>query len=103
VKRRGRRFHSRFAMKLARRATATLALSVLALATAAHAQSALRPALEPPAVEIDAPPVMAPPESFFKMIEERVRNPGRRGGVRFAAEQADVQKPTAEQVTAEMA
>src|SRR5262245_11676215 len=67
------------------------------------------PALETPHVKIDAPRVTAPPESFFQMLENRVKNPNRGGGRRRRANTNDVAEvrppaaPSAEQVAAEMA
>jgi hypothetical protein len=79
------------------------ALAALALVVpATHAQSSLKPAMEPPDVKIDAPAVTTPPESFFKMIEERIRNPRRSGRGREGAEQGEEQTPNAEEIATEM-
>ncbi len=82
--------------------TTAIAFAALTLAVPALAQ---RPpdAMEPPKVKIDAPRVTAPPESFFRMISNRVANPGRgRGGRRGGAEQAEARQPTAAQIAEEM-
>src|SRR4030042_6428614 len=47
------------------------------------------------------PQVTAPPESFFQMIEERVKSPRR--GPRGAQQAEPQQGPTPEQIAAEMA
>jgi len=62
------------------------------------AAPAAPPAMEPPRVTIKAPAVSAPPESFFQMIEQRLRQPRRRGFRPGAGEAA----PDAATIAAEM-
>jgi len=90
-------------MNPTRQAITALTLTALTLAGSTRAQSALRPALEPPDVKIEAPAVTAPPESFFKLMEDRMGNPRRRGSRRRAADQAENQKAAGEQVAQELA
>ncbi len=86
-----------------------LAFTAWTQTDAARGQQSLRPAMDPPNAKIKAPKVTAPPDSFFALIENRVKNPsrggrGRRGG---GANTNDVAEPrpqrSAEQVAAEMA
>jgi hypothetical protein len=64
----------------------TLAVPVFALFFSAYnldaADKKVPAAMDPPDVKINAPPVTAPPESFFQMVENRVKNPYRGGGGR---------------------
>jgi hypothetical protein len=90
--------------------TKIILLTMLApawLSTSDGAEPPLRPALATPDVKIDAPRVTAPPESFFQLIENRVKTPprsgrGRRGG---STNEPSAQPPqvSAEQVAKEMA
>jgi hypothetical protein len=84
-----------------------LALAMLIPAAELNAGSP-PPAMDPPPAKINAPRVTAPPESFFQMVENRVKNPNRSGGRRRRGgntnDVAQVRQPlTPEQVAAEMA
>jgi hypothetical protein len=90
--------------------TKTFFIASVALAASVTFTSAqtLRPAQATPDVKINAPRVTAPPESFFQMIENRVKNPqrfgrgrGRGGNTNQPPEQP--QQLSAEQVAKEMA
>jgi hypothetical protein len=92
-------------MKCITRMTRTLpglTLALVACSGSNDLEAAVPAALDPPVVKIDAPAVSAPPEAFFKMIEDRIRNP-RRGGRRAGPARGDVQKPGPEQIAQEMA
>jgi len=100
--------HLKRCKKLKRVSLLILVAALLAPGTVARANQ-LPAAMDPPNVKIDAPAVTPPPESFFQMIENRVKNPfrgGGRGRGRGANTNATAETRTAltaEQVAAEMA
>lgn len=77
-----------------------LCVAVGAAYSISVAQAPLRPAMDAPDVKIDAPSVTSPPESFFKMIEDRISFPRRRGRGRETLETE--QKPDPAKVAEEM-
>jgi hypothetical protein len=95
--------HHNMGMKALDRFTAAFAATVFGVGIhAAENQRPLRPAMDPPDVKIEAPSVTSPPESFFQMMEERIKNP-RGSGRGRESQRADEQKLSAEKISAEMA
>src|SRR5512140_3023047 len=79
----------------------TLVVLMLAAAGMESLFGAPPPAMDPPRVTINAPAVTIPPESFFQMIEQRLRQPRRRG--RGAGREGSVTQTNEAAIASEMA